>query len=52
MDDEVCPNTKEAVDVEAGEVGTHCEHWWDGEPCCWCKSPAAEYVNADGEDIR
>lgn len=18
----------------------HCEHWWDGDECCWCKAPA------------
>lgn len=21
---------------------THCIHWYDGEPCCWCKSYTPE----------
>jgi hypothetical protein len=24
--------------------GAHCEHWWDGEECCSCGSPAAPRV--------
>jgi hypothetical protein len=27
-DTEVCPETKDG--------NGHCEHWWDGEMCCWC----------------
>ena len=18
------------------DMGGHCVHWWDAEPCCWC----------------
>jgi hypothetical protein len=20
-------------------AGSHCQHWWDGEACCWCHAP-------------
>lgn len=22
-----------------GENHSHCEHWFDGETCCWCAAP-------------
>lgn len=30
-EDETCPER---------EDGSHCEHWWDGKPCCDCGAPA------------
>lgn len=24
------------------EDETHCEHWWDGEPCCSCEFTGGE----------
>lgn len=27
-DDENCPNSRDGLG--------HCQHWWEGDPCCWC----------------
>lgn len=27
---EFCPQSKDEA------PGTHCDHWWEAEPCCWC----------------
>lgn len=30
-----CPASPE--DLEPGQAFLgHCNHWYDGEPCCWC----------------
>lgn len=31
-EDEHCPAPNDSA-------GTHCDHWWDGDACCYCKAP-------------
>lgn len=46
---EMAPTDDAALDVQdcaQSPDGTHCVHWWDGEPCHYCGSNEGE---VDGE---
>ena len=23
--------------------GSHCQHWYDNETCCWCEDPPSKF---------